>query len=230
MFFDIDIDQTIASGAKAFATYYLAQLGLERDEQALNCIATYQDVMRLPALVMYCRASATNMTHFEAMREQAQHCSEIFQQFEVISGALEGTQYLAELGTVRYHTVRPPEIQEATRQWLVAKGFVNANNVLFSRSSMQKLLQISEVEDASILIDDRYEQVLRAFEQIASGDQHVADLLKHRLTLVAFGVSEIQHTGLLNIVALPSWQQLKERINPCLPSKPLAPLPLPPTR
>jgi hypothetical protein len=214
--FEIDIDETIASGAKAFADYYLAQLGLERDEQVLSRITTYEEVMCLPALVAYCRASATNMTHFEAIQKQARHCPEVFERFEVIPGALENTQYLAELGVVRYNTVRPPEIQEATRQWLATNGFVNAGTVVFSRSSMHKLLQISEDEGASILIDDRYTQVLHAFEQIASGDQHIADLLKQRLTLFAFGVSEIpaQHTGLLNIVALPSWQQLKERINP----------------
>lgn len=68
-----------------------------------------------------------------------------------------------------------------------------------------------------MLIDDKCDSLLRAFEIIEKGSPRVAEDLQRRLIIVAFGI-ELQILPAdckgLKVLALPSWDRVGDVIAP----------------
>ena len=200
MFIGIDIDQTISTGYKGESfqeslAYYQA-----RGVTIPQTVRGYLELFQLPAVLRV---------------------------HEVLPGAVAGVTTLARSGRISYFTVRKhsdaqveAEIHAITRAWLGDHGFPSADQVIFCRSVMHKLVQLYEREKESterlLLIDDRWQQALDALAQIAQNEayRYIATMLRERLTLVAFGASSLpERTEGLRVVALPDWNRIADLLS-----------------
>jgi hypothetical protein len=150
-----------------------------------------------------------NEERFLASRASCRVSAKVIKSLEVIADAVEGVVTLSQLGEIHYYTKRANA--EATKEWLALKHFPNPGGVIFCRETTDKLDAIHDQEKASslVLIDDRFTELLLGFEQLTRDKPPVADELKKRLTLVAFGVSAIpKETYGLRVLTLPSWKRV----------------------
>ena len=139
----------------------------------------------------------------------------------VLPDAVECLCQLAYHASISYYTVRKhndsntlSQIQRATKQWLTDCCFPNAESVYFCRSSLAKVTRLYENEqsnkDCFMLIDDRWNMIIQDFPHLyENGYGAIADAIKDRLVLVAFGAANIPDiTNGLQVVALPSWSHI----------------------
>jgi hypothetical protein len=192
MFFAIDIDETISRGAVkgdlAANILYYRNLGIAFPKTITDFPSLLQDPHVIPL-------------------------------HQPLPDAVEGVKHLSQSGRVGYYTVRKHDdslqearIQEATKQWLKQNQFPNPTSTVFCRSVLDKLVKLYEQEKESqeslMLIDDRWRKAIEAFGILDSHSQetaYMADVLRERLTIVAFGTDTVLHRGGLHVVALPSW-------------------------
>ncbi len=103
----------------------------------------------------------------------------------------------------------------ATRDWLEASGFPNHQDVVFCTSFLKKqsccAARIEETGEAVVLVDDSYEQLLSTVDQLEAGQ---GDLLRQHFTLLAFGAQEAPEHAPVRVVALPTWDQIEQAIQP----------------
>lgn len=216
MLFAIDIDGTIATGFKLKVNFYNRELGLHIPES----ISDYPSLLSLPEVMAY---RQKHEDRFQAAWRKLGVSTEVMLARDQMPNAVAGITILSQRGRVRYYTVRKSpdkqrhqEIQETTQQWLSMNHFPNHFDIIFCKSLMHKLSRIYQQERATqesiVLIDDRYCDLILAFEKIAAGEcGHVADFLRERLTLVAFGSQAdtlpITDSG-LHVLALSSWESV----------------------
>jgi hypothetical protein len=219
MLFAIDIDRTIAGGFKAYVEHHNQELELGIPPHVLDALTDYQSFLHLPEVIAF---RSIHEARFQDSRASCRVSPQVIRSLEEIPGAVVGVTYLSHFGTIRYYTIRSHEVQEGTREWLSTKRFPNPHDVVFCESSLQKLstLYHQETQEAIVLIDDKCESLLRAFEKFAKGSPLIADDLQQRLVLVAFGV-EVQTLAAdckgLKVLALPSWDAVADVIAPlCL--------------
>lgn len=178
MQFFVDIDQTIGTG----------HIGSCLEES----IAYYQRMgIHLPLVSSY-------MELFQY--------PEVMRIHDVIPGAVAGLEQLARIGTITYATVR--DEQEITKEWLARHHFPCAENVLFCKSILHKVVILHRAPGNVILIDDRYKQIAAILVEGQERFQH----LSHRMLLVGFGASEIACSCPAPSFALRSWYEVSSLI------------------
>lgn len=209
MLFAIDIDNTIAGGPKAYKTYieyHNRDLGLGISREILETLPDYRSFLQLPEVVAYRRE---NEMRFQASRASCRISSQVILALEEIPGAVAGVTMLSSLGTIRYYTVRSN--QEATRQWLSIKQFPHPDDVVFCENARHKLAIISQqkTEEVVVLIDDKFAVLAQAYNDLAQASPYVAENLRKRLVLIAFGVDVVPMWGNgLQVLTLPSWDSV----------------------
>jgi len=219
MLFAIDIDRTIAGGFKAYIEHHNQDLELGIHAEVLDALTGYQSFLHLPEVIAYRRI---NEARFQESRASCRISPQVIRSLEEIPGAVKGVTYLSQFGTIRYYTIRSHEVQEGTREWLSTKRFPNPDDVVFCESSLHKLstLYPQETHEAIVLIDDKCESLLRAFEKIARESPHVAEDLQRCLVIVVFGLEALSLPADckgLKVLALPSWDAVADVIAPlCL--------------
>lgn len=219
MLFAIDIDQTIAGSQQDFRLYiehHNQDLGLGLSPHTINTLTDYHSFLHLPEVIVY---RSHNEARFQASRASCRTSPYVINALQAIPDAAAGVTYLSQYGTIYYYTIRLPEIQNATKQWLAAKRFPYPNNIVFCTDSMHKLTTLCEqktTEERIVLIDDKCATLLKAFDILAEEQPHIAESLRRHLTLVAFNTKvsllPIHNTG-LKVIALPSWKAIIDIIN-----------------
>jgi hypothetical protein len=133
-----------------------------------------------------------------------------------IVGSVEVLQALFSEGkTFQYFTVRQalrPEIcvqvHQNTHVWLEQYHFPLPGSVHFFWDAGKKLTEsLQAKEDQILLIDDRPDGLVKAYQKIATQDPDMAQQIKQRVTVLAFGSADV---GLLpssdlKVIPLPNW-------------------------
>ena len=142
-----------------------------------------------------------------------------------LEGAAEALHNsISEGSSLQYFTARnhrDPEICKAiyhnTHLWLDRHHFPSPMNVSFFWDVKEKLLHALEQPDLQIvLIDDRPEGILKAYSHIQTHDAQKAQEILARITLVAFGLSQMQaaaSSGGLTVVPLPDWSHFRKLLS-----------------
>jgi hypothetical protein len=199
MLFAIDIAQIIASGVAG---------------------ATFQERIA--------RYKSLGVTLPEAITNDAQLFSlpQIIPLHQEVPGAAMGVSLLATAGTISYYLIgrdgeagRVQERQNAMSHWLCTKQFPSPANLITCASITDQLVRLSyqREQHTIVLIDTNVPLTLAIFAALSAGQnpdmkrkiqRHIADDLRRRLVLVAFGrraaalPSEVYGVRLL---ALPGW-------------------------
>lgn len=185
--FGVDIDQTIATGYIGKNVQECRAYYQHQGITVPESAQTYVEIFGLP---------------------------EVIRVHEELPGAVAGVQWLAKRGPVGYFTVRKPELQQNTCDWLREHHFPEPQNVTFCVSMVQKLLKMQDVpsQERLFLIEDHWQKVLVALQFIEEKDPLVATRIRDRLTLVAFGATavDVPSKAPVCIVPLPAWAYLEE--------------------
>ncbi|QBD76356.1 hypothetical protein EPA93_10185 [Ktedonosporobacter rubrisoli] len=222
MLFVCDVDGTIAGTLdwtqeevrETLARMCKEQLGLSF---SLEGVCSGKALMQLPEVLSYRQA---HEDRWRALIHQYRSSIEGMRDARPMPKAVSGMQQLAQVGAVRYYTIRKSDtdaqlnqsIQETTRAWLAENKFPYPDDVVFCQSFIHKLASVAREEEEQIaFIDDCWQELLEAYTLIAAGEYpkiaHIAEDLKRRLVIVAFGASEIAaRHGDLRVVPLPSWE------------------------
>lgn len=217
----LDIDQTLAQGVvPAHMRRYNVRLGLGMDDQAIAATEIFTSTFGVPEIINYRQQGEAAEVKFQAVRREIRTSPEVHLAFQALPGSVEGVQELLEVGDVSYYTVRPHEVDGATKEWLAQQGFPNPNEVVICDSPTDKLTRIltdkilskPEAERGPvILVDDRYAELAEAAQQLQ--DPELKGALRN-LVLVGFTLTNealregsfYPETG-LRTLALPSWQK-----------------------
>jgi len=213
MLFAIDIDRTIAGGFRAYVEHHNRDLALGISQQVLDELVNYQEFLQLPEVIAYRR---DNEARFQASKDSIRVSLDVILSLETLPGAAEGVALLSELGAICYYTIRANEVQEATVQWLCEKQFLYPQSVVFCESSIDKLVKLSqqETDETIVLIDDKFEVLLKAFDHCTRHIPAVTNALRERLTIVAFGIEacNVPERDDMKLVALPSWYHVTDLV------------------
>lgn len=213
MLFAVDIDNTIARDIKnaALRAYVMRALDLPTDEQALRVWMQ----------------NAENAARFRACCEASETVPEVMGALQPIAGALDGVKQLAHIGTVVYVTCRVPELHGLTIDWLATHGFPSPENAHLCVRYSEKYLHAAKMaspEEPVILIDDRAEDIVRAFQHVARNHPNIAMNLIPRLSVVAFNPKEARWRMIpppFPVLILKSWERkdLARLIDVALPTR-----------
>jgi len=213
MLFAIDIDLTIAGGFRAYIEHHNRDLALGISQQVLDGLANYQEFLLLPEVMAY---RQNNEARFEESKASIRVSPDVILSLEALPRATEGVALLSALGTIRYYTIRANEVQKATIQWLYEKQFPRPRSVVFCENPIDKLIKLcqQETDETIVLIDDKYAVLLKAFDHCTRHIPAVADALRWRLIIVAFGIEtcSLPKHNAVHLLALPSWQHITDLI------------------
>jgi len=215
----LDVDGTIARNNRVlYLTLCNLVLKLGIDEERLSELS-YEEFYFLPEVIAY-REREGEQRYNTNVRIIA-HAPELQRRMEVIEGAIDGAWRLAQHGTLGYCTARKTDriekldeaLARSTHDWLESSGFPNPQDVFFCTSFLEKLsfcaTHIEETGEDVMLADDSYEQLLDRIDQLEASQR---DLLKQRLTLLAYGAQEVPEQAPVRVVALPTWKQVEQAI------------------
>ena len=211
MLFAIDLDGTIAGKLlySSYIEYHNRDLALGIAPEVLASLPDYKSFVKLPEVQAFRRKQEER---FQASRESARVSPNILLSIEALPDAIVGVHTLFGIGAVRYYTIRLN--QEATKQWLTLKQFPSPTDVVFCEGTVRKLYAAyAETHMEIVLIDDRLDTLLQGFEEITKNEPEMADNLRRRLTIVAFGIETVpEYFHGLRLLALPSWKDVETLI------------------
>lgn len=216
-----DIDQTIAGGVvPVHMDFYNKMLGLGMTPEQISESASYKKTFDVPQIKNYRSSGLDYETAFQNAREFIRTSEEVHLNLEKIPGADEGVKQFHDIfGGIDYYTVRPKQVETATKQWLNKNGFVHPENVVICDTPEDKLRKITEKlksEDdhgLAFLVDDSVKDLSEAAKKIVIEDPNSREQIE-RVVLIGFGLSEniliesaiYPQTG-LRTIALPSWRK-----------------------
>lgn len=222
----LDIDQTLAGGVvPAHMRHYNEVFELGMTEEEIAATALYPKTFDVPQLITYQAQGPEAKARFMEERNKIRTSPEVHLGLTELPGSVDGVHSLLNVGDVSYYTVRPPEVEEATHQWLREKSFPNPERVVLCENHKDKLMRIiadqlippgKEGKDLPtvILIDDSMKQLIEAANALVQEDPEMKRFIEH-IILVGFGVSRdtmslegafYPETG-LRTLALPNWEQ-----------------------
>ena len=135
---------------------------------------------------------------------------------QAIEGAVQALQELNTQGkTLQYFTVRQnfnpvicEQVHRNTSIWLEQQHFPCPMDVHFFWNQAEKLLASLEAQEEKVLlIDDRPNNLIKAYTEIAQNDLDKAQQIRQRVTVVAFGCADtdsLDRSG-LRVVPLMDW-------------------------
>lgn len=216
MLFAIDIDGTVAGSPPHVLISYMSQkLGFHVPATHLAAFSSYRDFLRSPEVRTWLAQSDEHQTCYDQALYQAQFDIGVQKQSIALPGAVEATQALALLGRIMYLTLRKPESEQLTRDWLAVHGFPSPTDVFSCEHYQYKYLEAhrhADVDEYVMIIDDNYRPLLARFKTFFDEYRDIANSLRKRLAVVAYGAKEPPRwpfqkpaQPLFDIAALPSW-------------------------
>jgi hypothetical protein len=214
----LDIDQTLAGGVvSSHMRLYneRLELGMAADEiDALD--GQFGKTFDVPQIQKY---RDVNEEGFQQVRSEIRTSKQVHLDFKTLPGSIKGALALVQTASVSYYSVRPIEVEVATKEWLKKHGFPNPEEVVICDSHEDKLRKIAadhlakEPEKTVLLIDDSFKQLADAAGKITDEEPEMKVQFS-RLVLVGFGVD---HHGIqleeifylksgIRTIALPSWE------------------------
>ena len=126
--FFVDIDQTISTGHVGRNLAGSVQYYRERGVVVPCSVTSWPELFQLP---------------------------DVMRQHEVLPGARAGVRRLAAYSDVIYVTIRAPDAEQITRDWLAREDFPSSERLVICQSIAHKLLALAEYTGPLILVDDR---------------------------------------------------------------------------
>ncbi|GLV61197.1 hypothetical protein KDH_80130 [Dictyobacter sp. S3.2.2.5] len=209
----IDIDGTLCwANLPVFLDECNRQFHLNVDSATLGSLETKEAFYALPE-VQAVRSDHPYLEDELAWIEYRERC--ILASLP-LDNAAEGVAKLGAIGDITYYTSRyceepkiQIEIEQSTKKWLKLYRFSNKPKIIFCNRIQGKVLEILNIakSEYTILIDDSYVRVIEEIHRLKS---HEYAVLQERLLLVAMRAYdyELPLSG-LNLVALPSWEDLE---------------------
>jgi hypothetical protein len=199
MLFAIDSDQTIATGFVGATLQESINHYQELGVTLPDPISDYQHLFQLP---------------------------EVIKLHQEVPGSVVGVSILATHGTVSYYqvgrstqTVEEQHCHAAMIRWLRARHFPCPSNLVACASVADQLIRLYyyRTQDMIVLIDNNVSLTLATFAQFVAGkhtamerdiQQEIADDLRQRLVVVAFGIEADalpKDAHGVRLLALPGW-------------------------
>ena len=203
MIFAVDVDGTISSAnAEGIYRFFIQELGLDIPASVLETLTTFGAFLSLPQVVQFRKA---NERLFLAARHKAIETPGFLLALVPMPLAAQELHYLSFFGEVRYCTARVPEVQGVTQQWLEQHGFPYGQVECCSTiaQKVQRLASYQPAQEPIMLIDDR------GHTDMPKALHHVPDLAS-RLSILAFGVSDVPVSITFFLGALPAWSHIRE--------------------
>jgi hypothetical protein len=181
--FFLDIDQTISTGYVGRDLAASVQYYQDLGLELPETIQTWPDLFQLPAVL-------------------ARH--------ETLPGALVGAWRLDGAGDVVYATVRAPDVEQITRDWLYTQGFPLPERLVMCQSVAHKLQALAQYDGSVVLVDDRWRKALEVWPRLEEHAPALAADLRQRLKLVAFGATQadLPESSVVPVVPLPTWTSI----------------------
>jgi len=115
-----------------------------------------------------------------------------------------------------YYTVRPSEVEGATKEWLAKHDFPDSERVVICESPQDKLRKIVadwlvNTTHTVVLIDDSMTELIQAAEALVEEDPEIKIQLE-KLVIVAFGPQKADLEGTFHLktglrtLKLPDWE------------------------
>ncbi|MEP7166681.1 MAG: hypothetical protein ABI758_01730 [Candidatus Woesebacteria bacterium] len=216
--FIFDIDQTLAGGLMLLhLQHYNRSLSLEMSEaEILEASQTYAKTFDVPQIIDYRKE---NEEKFQNERAYLRTSPDLHRALAPIDGAKAGIDMLSAYASdIRYYSVRPQEVTEATTDWLHVHAFISAAELVICVSPKDKLERVVEIATKKgtqvVLIDDSLKDLLNAAVELAAEASPLVNDFS-QLTLVGFGYDDPAVQELLanrgesigiEVCALPSWE------------------------
>jgi len=206
--------------------HYNRRLELGMTDTQVAATETYPKTFDVPQILKWRAQGETAERIFQEARAEIRTSDKVHLDFNELPGSVAGAMALAVLGDVSYYTVRTPQVERTTKDWLNNKGFPNPEVVVICSDPKDKLRKViadklipsydisGDEMPTVIIVDDSFAQLVKAADEIVTEDptmrQHV-----ERIILVGFGLprEEIQLRGEfypksgLRTLALPDWQR-----------------------
>ena len=231
----MDIDQTLAGGVvEAHMRLYSKRLGLGLSELAIQATKEYRKTFDVPEIIGYRNPEDGSLqeereANFQAVRAEIRTSPEVHLDLQTLPGSRDGVETLlttlAEVQDLSYYTVRPHEVEGATKEWLAKHNYPNPEQVVICDTPEDKLRRIikdlvlskpEEERGSVLLVDDSLKDLLIAVDAIKNEKKQENEPdykagLKH-IVLVGFGNTEhlegtfYPDSG-LRVLSLPSWEE-----------------------
>lgn len=221
----LDIDQTLASGVvPAHTMLYNKRLNLGMTPEEIRQTDNFPKTFDVPQIIEFRGKGERQEEEFQRVRSEIRTSEPVHLALTELPGSVDGVLNLLNGGSQvvfgGYYSVRPTEIENATKQWLKMKNFPNPENVTICNDPKDKLtriinnhLGINANGDTVILIDDSLRDLTEAAKTIVGEDPNKRKAME-RLIVVGFGQTESKRVELegsfhpqtgLRTLALPSW-------------------------
>jgi len=142
----IDIDNIIADFHTPFREYLNTETGKDLKLEDIVEFDFYKDFQIPQDREKACHKEFTKNKGYETLK--------------IITGCKEGIECLCRFGDIKFITVRPPNVREATVRWLKEQGiFLKQDSLIFTKDK----LSFSSKYD--IIIEDKWQDAILAAEQ-----------------------------------------------------------------
>lgn len=213
-----DVDQTLAGGIVAahLRVYNQAlKLGMT-PEEILTADRNYPKTFDVPQIK---EARLRSEEEFQKIRNEIRTSPRVHLDLFPLPYLPAGVSYLLEQGAVLggYYTVRPKEVEDASREWLQKNNFPQADKVVICENHADKLLKIAEDHllvnkngRNTVLIDDSFVSLLDAARVLTSEKPSLRAGFQ-KLIIAGFGMDNMRQ-GFFDLasgtraISLPSWQ------------------------
>lgn len=212
-----DIDHTLAEGVvQAHMTIYneLLELGMTAEEIA-EAGGRYGKTFDVPQII---KARSEDEPRFQEARAEVRNSPEMHLALTELPFSSDQVRALLdnrECIQGGYYTVRPTEVEEATKQWLKNKDFPDSERVLICKDPKDKLEKIlvdhvpdGDGEASVILIDDSLPDLEVAARELVAERPELRGKFA-QLVVVGFGherEGSIDFVSGLRTFTLPSWE------------------------
>ncbi|MDP2637522.1 MAG: hypothetical protein Q8P26_00480 [Candidatus Levybacteria bacterium] len=221
----LDVDQTLASGVvPAHMTLYNERLDLKMTTEEIEKTHRFPKTFDVPQIIEHRGKGKEQEDEFQRVRAEIRTSESVHLALIELPGSVGGVLNLlnndSQIIFGGYYSVRPTEVESATRQWLKMKNFPNPENVIICEDPKGKLtriinnhLGINANGSNVILIDDSLKELTEAAKTMVSEDPNKRKAME-RLIVVGFGQTESKRAELegsfypqtgLRTLALPSW-------------------------
>lgn len=215
-----DIDQTLTDKlVPTHAEAYNRLLDLGMSIESVEKTEKYGKTFDVPEIINWRAGGAEAEQKFQEARTYIRSSKDVHLNFPAVSEASEGIKTLIRHTEFKgYFTVRPPEIETATKEWLENHNFPNKEKVIICSNPEDKLLKlIPYCTDTKqvVLIDDGAKELVSAAKLLAEKQPELKTDFKN-LIIVGFRIKKEDakklegeiYPGLgLRVLTLPSWQK-----------------------
>lgn len=226
-----DLDQTVAFRVvEAHMRVYNEELGLNMTPEEVAASEMYPKTFDVPQIMAYRALGDWSEEEFQRVRREIRTSDRATLGLSTLPEAVEAARMLNEDPELRfggYYTVRPPEVEAATKLWLANHEYPDPEKVVICSDPKDKIVRL--VDDwmldkdkgvvpgrTVVLFDDKAQSGKKDDLVQGAHEIHIEDPLRRaalgQLVIVKFGYLDGQsldgdiypETG-LRVLKLPSW-------------------------